>query len=299
MKRVAINSSVEDFDRVSKEYDDAVARREQQQKEHNRQYRQYIIRLKASQDIIVENIRNLIEDATDSDFMRFVDIYAHVYSNGGTIKVSYGENNKFDDDVPLVWNWTFELGRYGDDNETNRATNSWSGLNATTSQNVEVLKKCVSALEALSKVNDDYIVSLIRKNAVDKSDYVSQEVDNVDTDSYLMRKLEALAGTDRYFLTFDGPYHQDYYRIVKDTGKQFVVESVRVTKPSHTYDWRIDGYVDKLSEKIGLGTKRYSKVKFADTITTPVKPVTMDDIDSMMNSWDEEHKEYQETNNEE
>ena len=289
MKRVAVNSSVEDFDRVSREYDEAVARRDRQQKERDRQYKQYSIRLKASQDIIVENIRNLIEDATDSDFMRFVDIRAHVYSrHGGTIAVSYGENNKFDDDVPLVWSWTFELGKYGNDNEIDRATNSWSGLNATTAQNVEVLKKCVSALEALSQVDDSYIVSLIRENAVAQSDYVSQKVDKVDKDSYLMRKLDALAGTDRYILIDDTMYYSDYSNIEKDTGKQYSVETIRVTRPSKSFNYRTEEYETNLSRKFVIEDKRYRKDKFLQMVVNPLKVVTMDDIDAMMKKWDEE-----------
>lgn len=294
MKRVAVNSSVEDFENVSREYDDAVARQEEQQKVYQRQRKQYLIRLKASKDIVVENIKNLIEDATDSDFMRFVEVYVSIYPGHGNIRVSYGESNKFDDDVPLVWNWTFELGGYGHDDRVDRTTSSWSGLNATTAQNVDTLKKSVSALEALANVNDEYLVSLIKSNVVRPSDYVTQEVDKVDANRYLMRKLEALAGTDRYVLTFDGPYHQDYYHIVKDTGKQFAVESVRITKPKREYDWRIDDYVERDAKVYDLETKRYNKEKFADMVVEPVKPVTMNDIEDMMHDWDEEYRKSQE-----
>ena len=294
MKRVTVKSSVEDFDNVSKEYSDAVNRQQEQQKVYDRQRKQYLIRLKASKDIVAENIKNLIEDATDSDFMRFVEVYVSIYPDYGNIKVSYGESNKFDDDVPLVWNWTFELGGYGQDDRVDRTTSSWSGLNATTAQNVDTLKKSVSALEALANVNDEYLVSLIKSNTVRPSDYVTQEVDKVDANRYLMRKLEALAGTDRYVLTFDGPYYQDYYRIVKDTGKQFAVESVRITKPKREYDWRIDDYVDRDAKVYDLETKRYNKEKFADMVVEPVKPVTMDDIEALMHDWDEEYRKSQE-----
>lgn len=287
MKRMKVQSSVEDFDRISKEYDEAVSRQQEQQKIRDRQEKEYYIKSKAAKDIIALNIRNLLEDVTDSEFMKYVDIQVDLYNNSSTIKVSYGENNKFDDDVPLVWSWSFESGKWGDPNSRERKTSSWSGLNATTKQNVDILKKSVSALEALASVDDSYIESLIRNNTVNTRDYITQEVDRVDEKGYIVKKMDSLAGTDRYILTDDTMYYSDYSNIEKDTGKQYSVKTIRVTKPSKSFNYRTEEYETKLSSKFVIEHKRYRKDKFLQMVVRPLKVVTMDDIDAMMEEWDE------------
>ena len=197
MKRCVVNSSLEDFESVRRSYKEAVSRRSQQQSVQDEQKQQYRAANKRAEDKIAAEIEKIVRDATSSQFMDKLSVYVNAYAHSQgdvscTIRVSYGEDYKFDDSTPLVWSWEFEVGKYGRRGEVDRKTSSWSGLNATTLQNIDSLKDSVAALEALAKVDDEYVKSVIYDQAVPYSDYVTQEVDSVDDRDFLARARECV-----------------------------------------------------------------------------------------------------------
>ena len=306
MKRVSVKSSVEDYESSVQRYNEAVQRHNDQQKSYDRQKKQFNVKNKASEDVVSFAIRDMLEDATSPEFMQDVDVFVGIdfYSRSNTygkISVDYGENRKFDDDVPLVWNWTFYFSGSDDSSggKTNRETSSWSGLNATTAENINILKQSVSALETLAKVNDTFILNLLRSNAIYKEDYVTQKVDKVDTAKYLQEQLEALAGTGMLIRTEDNISSERYIELVKSTPSQFTVTTYSVRKPSKSYDYRVNDYVDSLSKMYTFESKRYRKDKVYDMVKLPLVVKSRDDISSMMLQWDKEYKESQKKDSEE
>lgn len=306
MKRVSVKSSVEDYKSSVQRYNEAMQQHDYQQKSYDRQKKQFNVRNKASEDVVSFAIRDILEDATSSKFMEDVDVvvgidfYTRDYAYG-KIVVSYGENRKFDDDVPLVWNWTFYFSDNGSrsDKKIKRETSSWSGLNATTVEGIEVLKQSVSALEALAKVNDVFIIDLLRKNAVYKEDYVTQEVDSVDKDKYLQEQLEALVGTGMLVCIEDNANLQKYIELTKSTASQFTTVTSVVTKPRRAFNYNTEDYEDVLSKMYEVEEKRYRKDKVYDMVKLPLVVKSRDDISSMMLQWDKEYKESQKQSNEE
>lgn len=295
MKRCVVNSSLEDFESVRRSYKEAVSRRSQQQSVQDEQKQQYRAANKRAEDKIAAEIEKIVRDATSSQFMDKLSVYVNAYAHSQgdvscTIRVSYGEDYKFDDSTPLVWSWEFEVGKYGRRGEVDRKTSSWSGLNATTLQNIDSLKDSVAALEALAKVDDEYVKSVIYDQAVPYSDYVTQEVDSVDDRDFLARQVDALAGTGLYVVTDEGSMYTDYSRVDKSTAHQYVVTTVRVAKPYRQYNYKTDEYEDVMSRRYLVEDgKRYYKDKFLRMVSNLLTTYTEGDIDDILAKWNKEY----------
>lgn len=279
MKKV-VKSSLEDYNRLNEEYNQAVSRRENQIKTRDRQEKQYRIMNKAAENIVSEYIMDIVEDATSSNFVESSRCNTNLYKYDGSrlsgdITFSYGEPSE----TPLAWSWEFSIGKYGSESGPERSTNSWSGLQATTLDDIQILRQSISALEALSQVTDEDIVSLMNKHAVRYTDYVTQEVDKQPRESSLIQRLEALAGTGMFILTNDQTtYYTDYLCITKDTGKQFATYTLRVTNP--TKDWHSNEV--RPADSFVVEEKRYRKDRVADLVKTPLELMSQDDIDNLI-----------------
>ena len=287
MKRV-VRSSLERYNQVSNEYNEARARVDEQERVREDQKRKYNVERKSATDAVAAYVRAQIVGATSEEFSNdlrvFVDVDRWANENYKTaeIRVDYGENRVSDEALPLKWSWRFKVDSKG---RTSRESSSWSGLNATTSDHIAQLRQSVNALEALSNLDDERLVKLAFQNVPAYDEYVTQEVDNVDETSYVYKKLDALAGEDVFVAGEEKWYGRYYYKIVKDTGKQYAVEVWYLAYPSRA------GGRDS-SQFMLYDTKRYRKNTLYDMLQMPVVPVTREEIQSIMDEKDKEVNEY-------
>lgn len=287
MKRV-VRSSLERYNQVSDEYNTARARVDEQQRILDEQKRRYKVERKSATDAVAAYVRAQIVGATNKEFANdlrvFVDVDRWVHNNyrSAEIRVDYGEHRVSDESLPLKWRWSFKIDSKG---RTSRESSSWSGLNATTSDHIAQLRQSVNALEALSNLDDERLVKLAFQNVPAYDEYVTQEVDRLDETEYVYKKLDALAGEDVFVAGDKKWYGEYYYKIVKDTGKQYAVEVWYLS-----YGMRANGR-DHPTFML-YDTKRYRKDKLYDMIQTPVVPVTRDQIQAIMDDKDKEYDEY-------
>ena len=287
MKRV-VRSSLERYNQVSDEYNKARARVDEQQRILDEQKRRYKVERKSATDAVAAYVRAQIVGATNKEFANdlrvFVDVDRWVHDNyrRAEIRVDYGEHRVSDESLPLKWRWSFKIDSKG---RTSRESSSWSGLNATTSDHIAQLRQSVNALEALSNLDDERLVKLAFQNVPAYDEYVTQKVDNVDETSYVYKKLDALAGEDVFVAGEENWYGRYYYKIVKDTGKQYAVEAWYLAYPSRA------GGRDS-SQFMLYDTKRYRKNTLYDMLQMPVVPVTREEIQSIMDEKDKEVDEY-------
>ena len=287
MKRV-VRSSLERYNQVSDEYNTARARVDEQQRVFDEQKRRYKVERKSATDAVAAYVRAQIVGATNKEFANdlrvFVDVDRWVHDNyrRAEIRVDYGENRVSDESLPLKWSWRFNVDSKG---RTSRESSSWSGLNATTSDHIAQLRQSVNALEALSNLDDERLVKLAFQNVPAYDEYVTQEVDNVDETSYVYKKLDALTGENVFVAGEEKWYGRYYYKIVKDTGKQYAVEVWYLAYPSRA------GGRDS-SQFMLYDTKRYRKNTLYDMLQMPVVPVTREEIQSIMDEKDKEVNEY-------
>lgn len=284
MKRV-VRSSLERYNKVTDEYNAARARIDEQERVREDQKRKYNVERKSATDAVAAYVRAQIVGATSEQFANdlrvFVDVDKWASENYQTaeIRVDYGELRVSDESLPLKWSWRFKVDSRG---RTSRESSSWSGLNATTSDHIAQLRQSVNALEALSNLDDERLVKLSFQNAPAYDEYVTQDVDKLDETEYVYKKLDALAGEDVFLAGDKKWYGEYYYKIVKDTGKQYSVEIWYLAYPSH-----ISGR-DR-AEFISNETRRYRKDKLYDAVRQPIVLVTREQIQSIM---DEKNKEF-------
>lgn len=285
MKRV-VRSSLERYNQVSDEYNAARARIDEQERVREDQKRKYNVERKSSTDAVAAYVRAQIVGATSEQFANdlrvFVDVDRMANENYQTaeIRVDYGELRVSDESLPLKWRWSFKVNSKG---QTSRESSSWSGLNATTSDHIAQLRQSVNALEALSNLDDERLVKLAFRDAPAYDEYVTQKVDRLDETEYVYKKLDALAGEDVFLAGDEKWYGADYYKIVKDTGKQYAVEIWYLGYPSN-----VSGR-DR-TEFMLYDTKRYRKDKLYDAVRHPIVPVTRDQIQVIM---DEKDKQFE------
>lgn len=297
MKRMAVKSAESDYESSVQRYNEAVERRNSKKKAYDAQVDQYRTARYGMEQKVKSNIEDIVRTASSSSFMQDVDVNVSIsffssYDGGdytsGSIVVSYGENRKFDDDIPLVWQWQFDLGAYGSKGEASRKTSSWSGLNATTAENISILKQSVNVLDALAAVDDEYIVNLIKSNAVNYKDYVTQELENIDDSKYLEEQLETLVETGKYIKVNATPQYEQYINLEKSTPKQFLVEWYVVRKPYSAYNYNTNKYDDYMSEMYIQDKSRMKKEKVYDMVRLPLTVKTEKEIESMMQEWDKD-----------
>ena len=70
--------------------------------------------------------------------------------NNVQVRVKSNENNVHGEDKALSWTWEVSL---GEGTTVEKKTSSWSGLQATTSEQLESLRQTVKALEILNEIN--------------------------------------------------------------------------------------------------------------------------------------------------
>lgn len=284
MKRV-VRSSLERYNQVSDEYNAARARIDEQERVREDQKRKYNVERKSATDAVAAYVRAQIVGATSEQFANdlrvFVDVDKWASENYQTaeIRVDYGELRVSDESLPLKWSWRFKVDSKG---RTSRESSSWSGLNATTSDHIAQLRQSVNALEALSNLDDERLITLAFQNAPAYDEYVTQDVDRLDETEYVYKKLDALAGEDVFLAGDEKWYGEYYYKIVKDTGKQYAVEEWYLAYPSRMHD-------REHSEFMLYDTRRYRKDKLYDAVRHPIVPVTREQIQSIM---DEKNKEF-------
>lgn len=285
MKRI-VRSSLERYNQVSDQYNEARARIDKQRRVRQDQTRNYNVERKSATNEVATYVRDQIVSATSEQFANdirvFVDVDRRANENYQTaeIRVDYGELRVSDDSLPLKWRWSFKVNSNG---KTLRESGSWSGLNATTSEHIAQLEQSVNALKALSNLDDERLVKLVFQNAPAYDEYVTQQVDRLDETEYAYKKLDALAGEDVFLASDKNWYGEYYYKIVKDTGKQYAVELWYLAYPKPSVG------NDESTFRL-LETRRFRKDKLYEAVDHPIVPVTREQIQVIM---DEKNNEFE------
>ena len=143
----------EDILRRKAEYDAKKAAYEADHEERSRRYReaQYALTDPIKEKLTAELSKfSALSFDVSSDFM---------FNDHPRVRILCNEHNKFDDNVALSWSYNVELTDAG---EVEKETSSWSGMKATTPEQLESLKQSVAALEYLLGVNWAELLNVTR-----------------------------------------------------------------------------------------------------------------------------------------
>ena len=181
------------------------------------------------------------------------------------------EHNKFDDDSALSWSYEVKL---DSDGNVVRESSSWSGLKATTEEQMRSLRQTVSALDFLNDVDWD---ELIKVNMPDYSDYYNPEdkaPEREDFESQLKQaELEEIVGQDAYVKVKNWgescPYRGDVYlKILKETPSMYQA----VVIPAYLiddYDRNPESYLESVRQYSNYTPYRVRKSSIR--LTNPIK----------------------------
>lgn len=128
-----------------------------------------------------KNLEKQISDMIGSTSLELniqADPYRSFRAKGWAIRVEANERTKFENNVALSWHWSIELNSEG---EIVKDSGSWSGLKATTPEQIADLEESVRILKLLNSTDWDVI---LHSPLAKYSDFVTEEL----TQPYSERK---------------------------------------------------------------------------------------------------------------
>lgn len=190
-----------------------------QKAEHDKQYRDYRMAQKAIGDAIADEIKKAI-----GNIPNYLDIRAEEHFMGYTVRVQYAEHAVHADDKALSWSYYATLSEKG---ELKKETNSWSGLQATTIEQLNDLKESVRILEILNNMDWERILKKAINDSPNYRDYVTtSEPTSVNWGNELILATIEDAIGQNILIKGDGERGGTiYYQIVGETPKRFTVKS--------------------------------------------------------------------------
>lgn len=276
--RNSVNAA-ESLQDIQKDYDIQVAKYNSDMEAYKKKRHAFYAKEKQVKDAVQRWVEDRIFTSCSAQFMKDTDITVNVdeYSTEdrgyGMLEIrvrhegQYGRGDNHN--VALKWNWDIEI----HSSSVKHSTNSYSGLNAVTKENLKELQESVSVMEKIAAIPDSDFIKLRSKVNEAIPDIVTElgpEPELVDNNSFFWRKVAALAGTDQAVETEEYTYNYKsydkntmYYQIVKVTEKSVVVNE-------------LVEYPDEV--RIISEGKRMSKNKFEASVVRPLKIVDVLDF---------------------
>lgn len=273
-------NAAESLEDIQKDYDSAIAQYDKGMEAYESKRKVFYGKRKQVKDTVQRWMEDRIFTSCSAQFMKDTDITVNVdqYSvedhEDGMLEIRVkheGQHGVFDNDnVALKWTWDIEVHT----SSVKHSTNSYSGLNAVTKDNLKELQESVSVMEKLAAIPDSDFINLRSKVNAAVPDFVTElgaEPQRVNGVPFFWRKVAALAGTDQAveseLYTYDYKSYQKntiYYQIVKVNQKSVVVNELAV-------------YSDDEVRSLSQG-KRISKEKFLDSVVRPLNIVDVLDL---------------------
>ena len=156
--------------------------------------------------------------------------YAGFATDSYEVHIDSNESNKFSDNVALSWNWEVYL---SSDGTIKKDSGSWSGLRATTVEQLDDLEETLRVLKVLNKLDWSGILSSANAKRPNWNDYVTagspSRRDRPDFETQIKQAtIEDVIGKDVLIKgRGDGknysPNYAVWYYIIGETGKQYKV----------------------------------------------------------------------------
>lgn len=225
---------------------------------------------RAVTDPIKEDLEHMLSNYRA---LKFNVIVNTTFDDALAVTVQCNENNKFDEDVALSWNYKAVMSK---DGQVQKETSSWSGLKATTEAQMQSLTETLEALKYLNSI--DWAM-LLNKDLPNYKDY-----DKTDTSKYyrdvpnfnhmlLEADIEDLIGKD---ILISGSASVDekgrksdksYYMILRQTPSQYEVISI----PGYVINDERTDIREVVEKNKGKYSYRIKKSKLFDLIDQPIE----------------------------
>lgn len=211
----------DDILRRQSEYEAAEARNKAKEKDASRRFRS------AQNDVfsgVEEEIRRQLGDKIGELTIRIEERY------GSGISVEIGNDTgspRRSPNASLTWRWSARLDREGN---VVKESSSWSGLEATTLEQVADLKLCVEQLEIINTMD---WAKLLDVTLPDWRDYQVTDLEDIGPRPNFKQELieadiEDIIGRNALVKCGEGRNYRGavYYQILRDSGSQYAVKEI-------------------------------------------------------------------------
>lgn len=170
------------------------------------------------------------------------------------VRISCNENRKWEDSVALAWSYEVML---APDGTIKKETSSWSGMQATTREQLDSLKQSVGALEYLLDVDWEHLLAVSAPNPEDfMRDALTRPPHQDFTSELIAAELEDYIGTDtlvkvQNFESSGYGGRTIYIKLLRETPSQYVVNVLS--------DWTIENIRNGLTSLDNRYAQRVKK----------------------------------------
>lgn len=275
MKIVVTAARRDDIIRRRDEYDAAAARNKAKEQDANRRFRQAQLDVFSAAE---QEIRRQLGDRAKNLDIR-ID---QSWSKGLEVRIGNSSGSpRREANASLTWSWTAKL---NDEGEVIKESSSWSGLEATTMDQIVDLKLCVEQLEAINTMDWKAILD---RTTPSWRDYQVKDLEDIGQRPNFDQELaeadiEDIVGTNTLVKMGQGRNYrgQVYFQILRDSGSQYAVkeipasyvEQVNSGKPINSMNGVINTVAD-LVENYGT-TMRVRKANFFSDLIQPLQTIS-------------------------
>lgn len=257
-------------DDIIRDRDDWDARNNEQKAKHDEQYGQYEAQLREIFNDIKQQVLGYLSGVKIALDVK-VDLGRRSFTNPGVrVGVECEQHNVHGEDKALSWNWEVELDKEGN---VNKESSSWSGLQATTSAQINHLKESVNALEILNGIDWNYMLTVTLpdyKEIVTEQSGIGQRP-NFESDLF-NAELEELVGTRTLVKGKNERGGNVWFNILNASAKQYKIIEIAgyiVDDPSRGRGETVGEILDKYIQS-DYAT-RISKEKFEGMLKKPIQ----------------------------
>lgn len=256
------------------EYEAEYAQRKSRYDAQNRSYE------KANDEVCAK-----IEDAIRNkmgDLLGELNININLRGFGKMVQVEVGNDlgsPRRSDNASLTYSWKATLDK---DGQITKESSSWSGLNATTMEQIEDLKICVQQLEILNSI-DWY--EILNVDVPEYQDYITENNPDWDRDKpnfdreLFEADIEEAIGQRRLLLAKNGVgryYRGDvYFGIIRDSGSQYTVfempKSYVEADPAKLSNGKYTTTSDMIDAEYAGNTYRIKKDTLINSLYRPIQ----------------------------
>lgn len=235
---------------------DEILKRKKEYEENEARYDAEYARYAENMDSFYAGIESSIRDAIGPTS---ISLSIGVNTRHGKIAVTVDNGFTPNPDSALTWNWNVQL---SDEGEVIKETGSWSGMSATTPENIADLKESVRILEILNNLDwkkllsqtppkyDDYVKTSPRVRPDFERELLEADIEDAVQDGKLIK-----GWSYKYYRSNVSVY----YRIIKETPKSYEVQEIYEGYLSEPDRWP-DPY-------------RIQKDKFVEVINIPLETI--------------------------
>lgn len=191
------------------------------------QEREYEMALAYISKYVEDYVTNAIGDTTLNLDIRVSPWGGDVLSSSYNIKITSDDFNKFDENVALSWSWSAYINKEG---KLVKDSSSWSGLKATTPEQLDSLTETLRILKILNGIDWESILSDANRRRPSHSDYIDVEVpwrnDRPNFEQQLKEaEIENIVGKPVLIQAAGNRYKGNdiWFLIVAETPKQYKV----------------------------------------------------------------------------